>query len=108
MREGLYRVEFKTPLGQGAGLVVLAGGKLWGGDPMIAYVGTYAENGAQLTAEVRTYKHSVVPGMTPVFGRDEVHLTLRGNSSGDTAQMTGTAREAPGVGFLARLIKLPD
>lgn len=108
MREGLYKVEFKTPLGTGAGLMVLVGGRLWGGDPMIAYVGTYVLSGDQFTAEVRTYKHSIVPGMSPVFGRDDVHLSLRGTSSGDTAQMTGTAREAPGLGFLARMMKLPD
>lgn len=108
MREGLYKVEFRTPFGNGEGLVVLVGGKLWGGDPMIGYVGTYTEEGKQFTAEVRTFKHSTVPGMVPVFGQDRVHISLRGTSDNGTAQMTGSAREAPGVGFLARLIRLDE
>jgi cystathionine beta-lyase/cystathionine gamma-synthase len=32
MKDGLYKVQFQTPHDHGAGVVVLSGGKLLGGD----------------------------------------------------------------------------
>lgn len=108
MKDGLYKVAFQTPLGQGSGVVVLQGGKLSGGDSAMYYVGNYTLNADKFTAEVRTDAHSQAPGMQPVFGRDQVTIRLTGTTDGDTAKTTGTAPEAPGVSFQASLTRLSD
>jgi hypothetical protein len=46
--------------------------------------------------------------MASVFGIDRVNITLKGTANGDSAKMTGTAREAPGVSFQATLTKIAD
>lgn len=108
MRDGLYKVHFQTQLGQGAGVVVLQGGKLRGGDSTIFYAGTYALNGDSFTAEVATDAHTKVPGMASVFGIDRVNISLKGKASNDTAEMVGTAREAANVTFKATLKRICD
>jgi len=108
MRDGLYKVQFDTQRGTGSGVVFLQGGKLRGGDSRTYYVGTYAENGRQFTARVTTDQHTDVPGMSSVFGVDRAHITLLGTSTVDSAEMTGTAAEAPGISFRARLMRIAD
>jgi len=66
----LYKVEFGTPLGSGTGVVVIEGGKLRGGDSSMYYVGSFAISGDQISASVATNRHTSVPGVQPVFGRD--------------------------------------
>jgi T3SS negative regulator,GrlR len=108
MRDGLYRVLFQTPLGWGSGIVYASGGRLWGGDAGLFYVGTYKREGDNVVAEVRTDRHTQHPGITSVFGRDQVKITLAGVSSGDTVRLRGNATEAPGVDFTAELTRLSD
>ncbi len=40
MKDGLYRVEFQTQRGAGAGVVFLEGGALRGGDSQMFYTGS--------------------------------------------------------------------
>jgi hypothetical protein len=108
MRDGLYRVHFQTPLGYGAGVLHAAGGKLWGGDAGLYYVGSYELNGDNVTATVTTNRHTQHPGVQSVFGRDEVKISLKGVAEGDTAKFKGTAAEAPGVSFAAELKRIAD
>jgi hypothetical protein len=108
MKEGLYKVTFTTPRGSGTGLVSIQGGKLRGGDLRDFYLGTYTENGNQVTAQVKTGLHTNTPGTFPVFGRDMVNISLTGTTSGDSVQVTGTAAEAPGLSFQATLRKIAD
>ncbi|KQY95142.1 hypothetical protein ASD21_07185 [Caulobacter sp. Root1455] len=108
MRDGLYKVQFKTPLGDGAGVAYLAGGKMHGGDSMIFYVGTYAEDGGQFTASVQTDAHSSVPSMASVFGVSKASINLKGTSEGDKATMQGSSPQAPGVSFSATLTRIAD
>ncbi len=108
MRDGLYRVQFHTQLGTGAGVVFLQNGKLWGGDSTIYYVGAYLESDGQFTARVATNKHTDVPGMGSAFAVDRAHITLAGTINGDSAEMTGTAAEAPNVSFRATLTRIAD
>ncbi|MBU6526103.1 hypothetical protein JMJ47_000719 [Methylocystis sp. MJC1] len=79
MKNGLYSVRFQTPLGQGAGVVTLRDGLLTGGDAALFYVGTYEANEGTLSASVTTGRHSPI-GPGSVFGRDVVHLSLKGAS----------------------------
>jgi hypothetical protein len=108
MQDGLYKVQFQTPLGAGAGVVHLQGGKLWGGDSALYYVGTFTQVGDQFSAEVVTDRHTQYQGLVSVFGKDRVHINLRGASKENSAVATGTAIEAPGIAFKAMLSRLTD
>jgi hypothetical protein len=108
MRDGLYKVQFDTQRGTGSGVVFLQGGKLRGGDSRIYYVGTYDENGGQFSARVTTDQHTDVPGMSSVFGVDRSNINLRGIGTVDSAEMKGTAAEAPGISFRAVLTRIAD
>lgn len=106
MQDGLYRVHFQTPLGAGAGVVHLMGGRLWGGDAALYYVGTYSLDNNRFVADVVTDRHTNIPGMMSVFGKDKVHIRLSGVHTPDSAQVVGSAAEAPGVTFSATLNRI--
>lgn len=108
MRDGLYKVEFKTPLGSGAGVLHVLQGKVWGGDAGLYYVGTVNENGDRFTATVRVDRHTRHPGISSVFGMDRVNITLDGSTQGDQGTAKGTAKEAPGILFQAQLKRISD
>src|SRR5580700_7465704 len=105
MKEGLYQINFKTPGGgPGAGVIVLENGTIRGGDSMLFYRGTFSESGDKFTAHVVTGKHTTIPGMNSVFGRDIVTITLSGTTSADSkAIIKGSAKEVPNVSFDATL-----
>ena len=92
--------------GEGTGVIELRDGKLTGGDTVLAYTGTYFQNGDRFSASVRTQRHS--PGQPSVFGIDNLDLTLTGNSTPTTASCTGTAKQAPGLAFEAVLVRMAD
>ena len=104
MKNGLYKVEFQTQRGAGAGVVTLMDGKLGGGDSGIYYVGEYSVSGDDVTAKVRTGRHT--QGLDSVFGADRLNITMKGKVSGDGATFTATAVEAPGVTMQGRLSKI--
>ncbi len=106
MKNGLYKVEFATPLGSGAGVVTLNDGHIAGGDSSMYYVGTYNLDGNNFSGQVQTNKHTV--GLESVFGKDRVSIDLSGTFEGNNATMTGTSKEAPDIGFQARLLPLAD
>ena len=108
MQNGLYKVEFQTPLGAGAGVVFLHDGKIRGGDSAMFYVGKVSEEGDNLTAEVEGRLHTNVPPTELVFGVNHTHISLKGKGSGNVATLTGSAKEAPGVAFQAKLTKISD
>lgn len=76
LRNGSYSAWFRTPRGEGMGVVVLNDGKLSGGDTITAYTGSYVEDGDNFTAVIATERHS--ESLTSVFGFDHVDLTLTG------------------------------
>ncbi|MGE0279264.1 MAG: GrlR family regulatory protein [Rhizobiaceae bacterium] len=106
LTDGLYRVSFQTPMGMGAGVIVLSGGRMRGGDSSIYYVGTYSQAGDEFTASVATDRHTA--GLASVFGVDRVHISLRGRIKDGSVTMQGSAAEAPGISFQAMLMKLSD
>lgn len=105
-QDGLYGVQFQTQRGAGTGVVFLHEGILRGGDSMMYYTGTYQLSGNSFTGEVHAGVHARPAGMASVFGRDDVHITLKGTFSGDNATLTGTAKEVPGAQFSAHLKKI--
>jgi T3SS negative regulator,GrlR len=104
LKDGTYAAWFKTPLREGAGIVHFADGKIWGGDSIMSYSGSYRVDGDRWSATVTTRRHSA--GHATVFGAgiDETELTLQGTSNGKIATCSGAAREAPGMAFEATLI----
>lgn len=95
---GTWVVNFNTPLGGGAGVVVLNDGKLRGGDSMMIYYGSYNENANKLDVDLRFHAHTVVPGMGSVFGIDQADIHLSGTVTGGmNAQLTGSSPQANGV-----------
>ncbi|UNK39387.1 hypothetical protein MNR02_06680 [Shinella sp. H4-D48] len=106
MRDGLYAVQFATPLGAGGGVVYLEAGRLRGGDSAIFYTGDYSVNGDQFSATVSTGRHT--QGMASVFGIDSVIINVKGQVVGDTVNATGTSPQAPNLQFRATIKRLSD
>jgi hypothetical protein len=108
LKDGTYAAWFRTSLREGAGIVHLANGKLWGGDSIIGYSGCYEVDGDRWTATVTTRRHSA--GHATVFGPgiDEMELKLEGTSNGKIAHCSGTTDAAPGMAFEATLILSED
>ncbi|QIO35902.1 hypothetical protein [Bradyrhizobium sp. 1(2017)] len=107
LREGKYAAWFRTPHGQGTGIVHLAEGRISGSDSFFTYGGSYQfDDDQHFTAVLTTRRHA--EGPSTVFGRDEVEVELSGVSSGAMATCSGTSRQAPGVMFEATLIYSQD
>ena len=103
---GKYSVWFRTPLGEGTGLVMLRDGAINGGDTVLAYTGSYNQDGDVFTAEIATRRHT--PGQLSVFGIDNVEIAVAGKSSPAVASCRGTTRQAPGMAFEAILIPIAE
>lgn len=103
LREGKYAAWFRTPRGQGTGVVHLAEGRISGSDSFFIYGGSYRfHDDRRFTAVLTTRRHA--KGPPTVFGLDEVEVSLSGLCSGAMATCSGTAREAPDVTFEVTLI----
>lgn len=106
LKDGTYSVWFKTPQGEGTGIIRLADGNLTGGDSFFSYSDFYEQNGDQFHATVKTARHS--EGPSTIFGVDQVELSLEGRSNGAMASCTGMAKQAPNLSFKATLILAQD
>ena len=106
LENGKYSAWFRTALGEGTGVVTLKDGTITGGDTVLAYTGTYSQDGDVFTVDIATKRHS--PGQLSVFGIDNVDLALGGKSAGRVASCRGTTRQAPGMAFEATLVRMAD
>jgi hypothetical protein len=96
LKDGSYAAWFKTPAGQGTGIVHVADGRIWGRDGVMTYEGSCEVDGDRFTAVVITKKHT--DGRPTVFGDDqELVLKLNGRCAGKIATYIGTAEQFPGV-----------
>ncbi|MFT4115655.1 hypothetical protein [Bradyrhizobium sp.] len=102
LRDGKYAAWFRTPHGQGTGVVHLAGGRISGSDSFFTYGGSYHMEQQRFSAVLSVKRHA--DGQPSVFGPDEVEVNLTGVCHGSVATCTGAAREAPEVTFEATLI----
>jgi hypothetical protein len=102
---GKYSVWFKTPVGEGAGVVEFGpGGKLRGGDHTFAYDGSWTQEGERFRASLSAKR--VVPGPPGVFGMDEVDINIAGQSNGGpSVTCTGFAKQSPGLTLEVVLIR---
>jgi hypothetical protein len=107
LKNGKYSSWFRTPLGEGTGVVTIADGKISGGDIALSYEGSYVDDGKILTATFRTWRHS--EGAPPVFGIDDLEITVSGKSpSGKVVSATGFAKQAPDLPFEVTLVRMDD
>jgi autotransporter translocation and assembly factor TamB len=106
LADGFYGVRFKTPNGEGSGVVTLANSQLRGGDSALTYSGTFSQDGDNFAADVATSRHA--HGLPSVFGVDVVNINLTGKSSGTSATCSGTAAQAPGLTFQAVLSRISN
>jgi hypothetical protein len=106
LQNSKYSVWFRTPQGDGYGIVSLMDGKVSGGDNISSYAGTYVEDGDKFAATIAVRRHT--QGPPSVFGIDNVDLTLSGKSTLTTASCFGTAKQAPSTTLQATLIRIAD
>jgi hypothetical protein len=105
--EGFWTVGFQGVQGWGAGVVVLIGGKVFGGDSGYMYTGTYTQRGNTLDARVHVKQY--VQGVPNVMGRTEFDLNLTGTLNGSTITATGSIPGAQGQlrGTMTKQQELP-
>jgi hypothetical protein len=103
---GRYSAWFRTPIGEGAGTVILNDdGTLGGGDTSFTYSGKWERIGERIRA-VYTAKRTS-PGPPGVFGLDEVDLTVISRSDdGFSASGTGFAKQSPGMKLEVTIVRL--
>ena len=103
---GKYSVWFKTPVGEGAGVVEFdPSGKLSGGDTSFSYDGNWEQDGDRFKATLSAKR--IAPGPPGVFGLDELDITLAGRSSGGvSASCTGFAKQSPGLKLEVTLVRI--
>jgi len=104
LQNGEYAAWFKTPRGEGTGILLLTNGKITGGDSVLTYSGSYQVDEDRFTAVVSTKRHAA--GQPTLFGIDEVQIEVVGKSTGTTASCTGAAKQAPDLPFQATLIRV--
>jgi hypothetical protein len=103
---GKYSVWFKTPIGEGAGVVEFsADGKLDGGDSTFAYAGLWTQTGEHFKASLSARR--VAPGPPGVFGLDEIDIVVSGRSTGGASMScTGFAKQSPGIRLEVELVPI--
>jgi hypothetical protein len=108
VKDGKYSVWFKTPVGEGAGVIEFnPNGELNGGDTSFAYVGNWEQDGERFKATLSAKR--IAPGPPGVFGMDEIDITLAGYSDGEApALCTGFAKQSPGLKLEIMLVRLND
>src|SRR6266567_9179029 len=106
LQNSKYSVWFRTPQGEGCGIVSLIDGNVSGGDNISSYTGTYVQDGDKFAATIAVKRHT--QGQPSVFGIDNVDITLSGRSTTTTASCLGTANQAPSMPFQATLIRIAD
>ena len=105
---GKYTVWFKTPVGEGAGVVDFGpNGDLAGGDTTFSYTGRWEQDRQRFKAAISAKR--VEPGPPGVFGLDEIDIILAGYSDGEvSASCTGFAKQAPGLKLEVTLHRMRD
>ena len=106
--QGKHSVWFKTPVGEGAGVVEFGPeGKLSGGDTTFAYAGNWMQEGRRFKATLSARR--VNPGPPGVFGVDEIDIIVTGQAEdGESISCTGFAKQAPGLKLDVELIRMDD
>ena len=109
MLSGLYKADYITPERRGFGVVTFHEGAVRGGDSIVAYNGTYCLSGQEVTMELEAFRHSHKADLDPIFGKDHVRISLRGNLLADGRVLAQAASlDAPHLPMKVVLTKLRD
>ena len=93
--EGKYSVWFRTPVGEGAGVVEFSSnGTLSGGDTTFSYIGNWVQDGERFKATISARR--MAPGPPGVFGMDVVDIVISGQSTTGSTSVacTGFAKQS--------------
>lgn len=102
---GKYSVWFKTPVGEGSGMITIhENGELCGADSTFSYSGQWTQIGNRFRGSWTARRTS--PGPPDVFGMDEVDMVATGQSEGTTITAIGFAKQAPGLKLEIELIRM--
>ena len=106
--EGKYAVWFRTPIGEGAGVVQFEpNGELSGGDTTFAYSGNWSQQAERFKASLTAKR--VSPGPPGVFGMDEIDIVVTGIcQDGASFSCSGFARQSPGLKLEVTLTRVRD
>src|SRR6478752_2286651 len=101
--QGKFSVWFKTPIGEGAGVVEFGpDGKLSGGDTTFSYAGNWTQEGERFRATLSAKRATP----RPPFGMDEIDIVVTGHShEGASVSCTGFAK---GLKFEVEIIRMDD
>jgi len=105
---GKYSVWFRTPIGEGAGMVEFGpDGELSGGDTTFSYTGNWEQDGERFKAAISARR--MTPGPPGVFGLDEIDIIVAGRSDDEVSiSCTGFAKQSPGLKLEITLIRMRD
>jgi len=92
---GLYRLSFRTPLGEGAGVAMLLNGQLFGGNSYHCFQGSYVVLGQHVSAQFETRRHT--EGAASLIGLDSMVLNITGELTGKGMSGRGVSDKVPGV-----------
>jgi hypothetical protein len=104
--QGKYSVWFRTPIGEGAGVVEFGpDGHLSGGDTTFSYKGNWTQESGRFKATLSAKR--VEPGPPGVFGVDEIDIVVAEYSeAGGSVLCTGFAKQSPGLKLEVVLIRM--
>jgi T3SS negative regulator,GrlR len=94
VRNGLYTVETEMTdggRGRATGVIVLADGRIAGGDAHFYFTGSYTAKDGKWRGELTTFQHAKPVGVLPLFGGREVTCGFTGTYADDSAVANGTA-----------------
>ncbi|MCC5996111.1 MAG: hypothetical protein JJU18_07060 [Oceanicaulis sp.] len=106
MQTGLYVTRFRTPLDDAGGVIYIDGGRVYGGDTAMYYVGEIVSEGDEVHVRLRVRQHDET--RQSVFGdHRDFTLSLTGRKKGAEYVFEGRADKAPSLRFEATLRPAP-
>lgn len=96
MIEALWTMKFgRYGVQEGAGIMVLDAGRIFGGDSGFSFVGTYTVQDEKLTAKVHVKRHSQFS--VNIFEINEFDLVISGVAEAKQLRLLGEVAGQPGA-----------
>lgn len=106
MLEALWSVEFLSSWGAGgSGILVLDGGRIFGGNDSLLYTGRYEVVGNRIAADVRVETYAIVPGANAAAGFQRFSVKVVGPQARDNLFLTGHVVEDPSRTMTIRAVR---
>lgn len=104
MRNGLYRSWFKGPHSEGCSAIILLNGRVISSDPGHTYIGYYTVSGGIFVADVHAKRHTQLTLPAAMADLDHFDIHCEGPATAETALLTCTMPEAPGISVEIRML----